>query len=322
MDKQFLATAFERMCRIRQFDNYVHESMKKEGSPFVGIMHTQVGEEGYSAALIPQLRMDDYLSTTYRSHAHTLARGMPLKALASEVCGRQTGVCKGRAGNMHAVDQDLNIIGGFGIIGAGVPATVGTALASSYKGTDQISVAFFGDGSLPQGAVHESLNLAKIFNLPVLFVNNNNQYAMSTPSRHNLATDTTTNYAKGYGIPAIKSCGMDFFKAYDAAKQGIEHVRGGKGPFFIEYECYRFNGQFEGDPQLYQNHRELDYYWKKDPIKLFRQGALDQNLLTQNELDEIELSVAEQVAGAMEFALASKPPDPSDITSDIYADIY
>ncbi|MBL6945064.1 MAG: thiamine pyrophosphate-dependent dehydrogenase E1 component subunit alpha [Rhodospirillales bacterium] len=322
MDKQFLVMAYERMSRIRQFGDYVHEHAKRADTPFVGIMHTQTGEEGYSGALIPQLRDDDYLSTTYRSHAHTLARGMSLKGLAAEVCGKETGVCKGRGGNMHAVDQNLNFIAGFGIIGAGAPATVGTALASKYRGTDQISVAFFGDGAMPQGAIHESLNLAKIFDLPVLFVNNNNHYAMSTPSANNLATDSTTNYAKGYAIPAIKSCGMDFFAAYEAAKQGIEHVRSGKGPFFIEYDCFRFNGQMEGDPQNYKDKKLQQYYWDNEPIKLFRQGAVERGLMTEDELDEIERSVSKQVAEAMEFAINSKAPGLNDIVTDTYADAY
>lgn len=322
MDKKFLLTAYERMCRIRQFGNYVHENVKKEDSPFVGIMHIHTGEEGYSGALIPQLRDDDYLTTTYRNHAHTLARGMSLKGLAAEVCGRVDGVCKGRAGNMHAVDQSLNIIAGFGIIGAGLPATVGAAFASKYKGTDQIAVGFFGDGAMPQGAVHESLNLAAVQKLPVLFVNNNNQYAMSTPRKNNLATDSTVNYAKAYGIPAVKCNGMDFFEAYDAAEKAIEYVRSGKGPYFIEYECYRYGGQYEGDPQNYKDKETEEYYLNADPIKLFRQGAIERGLLKEDELDAVEKSVEKQVKEAMEFAINSPRPELEDIMTDIYADAY
>lgn len=322
MDKEFLMTAYERMNRIRQFGNYVHDTVKKEDAPFVGIMHSHAGEEAYSCALIPQLRDDDYLSTTYRNHAHTLARGMSLNGLAAEVCGKATGVCKGRGGNMHAVDQRLNIIAGFGIIGAGLPATVGTALAAKYKGTDQISVAFFGDGALPQGAVHESLNLAKVFHLPVLFVNNNNHYAMSTPSKNNLATNSTTNYAAGYGIPAVASNGMDFFEAYEAAKVGIEHVRSGKGPYYIEFDCYRYHGQFEGDAQDYKDPQEAAYYLDHDPLKQFRRDALSRGLLTAAEMDAVEASVAAQLDAAMSFALKSAAPGFEDITTDTYADAY
>lgn len=325
MEKEFLITAYKRMNRIRKFGEYVHESTTNkriEKTPFVGIMHIQTGEEGYSCALIPQLREDDYLSTTYRNHAHTLARGMELKGLAAEVCGRTTGVCKGRAGNMHAVDQDLNFIAGFGIIGAGLPATCGTALASKYKGTDEISVGFFGDGAMAQGAVHESLNFAAVNKLPVLFVNNNNHYAMSTPSKNNLATDSTTNYAKGYGMPCIHCDGMNFFEAYDAAKEAIEYVRSGKGPFFIEYDCYRYGGQFEGDPQAYKLQEEVDAYFDRDPLKLFKEEALRRNLLTAEEMKTIEEEVDREVEEAMEFAVNSPVPDMSDITTDTYADEY
>lgn len=322
MKKQVLLTAFERMCRIRQFDMWVHENFKKPGTPLMGLMHSHIGEEAYSAAVICQLRDDDYLSTTYRNHAHSIARDISLRSLAAEICGRETGCCKGRAGNMHAVDQNLNIIAGFGIIGAGLPSTVGTALASKYKGTDQISVAFFGDGAVPQGAFHESMNLAKMFNLPVLFVNNNNHYAMSTPSENNIVDGHTISYAKGYKMAAAQADGMDFFAAFDAAKKGIAYVRKGKGPYFIEYDCYRYHGQWEGDVQAYKPEDEVKAYWDRDPIKLFRKGALERKLLTNEEMDAIEADVARQVEDAFEFARNSKLPDMSDIMTDIYADKY
>ncbi|MEG0979162.1 MAG: thiamine pyrophosphate-dependent dehydrogenase E1 component subunit alpha [Oscillospiraceae bacterium] len=322
MDKKFLLEAYEKMSRIRHFEMFIHENVKNKDSKFVGIMHSQAGEEAYASAVISQLRADDYLSTTYRNHAHSIARNISLKALAAEVYGRTTGVCKGRAGNMHAVDQNLNIIAGFGIIGAGLPATAGTALASNYKGTDQISVGFFGDGAVAQGAFHESMNLAKVLSLPMLFVNNNNHYAMSTPAKHNLATDSTTNYAKAYDIPAISSCGMDFFKAYEAAKEGIEYVRKNRTPFFIEFDCYRYHGQWEGDPQDYKDKKEEAYYFDNDPIKLFRQGAIERGLLTLEEIDAVDDSVNKQIEEAFEFAANSPIADFSDITTDIYADVY
>ncbi len=322
MNKKFLLDAYEKMSRIRQFDMWIHENFHKPNSLLMGLMHSHIGEEGYSSAVISQLRADDYLSTTYRNHAHSIARGISLKELAAELYGRETGVCKARAGNMHAVDQNLNIIAGFGIIGAGLPATVGTALASKYKGTDQISVAFFGDGAVPQGAFHEAMNLAAIFKLPVLFANNNNKYAMSTPSTYNLATDSTVNYAKGYGIPAVSTCGMDFFKAHEAAQKGIEYVRSGKGPYFIEFNCYRYHGQWEGDAQNYKPKEEVDYYKANDPLVLFRKGAVERGYLTVAEIDSVDANVARQVNEAFSYAEASKMPDFNDIMTDIYADVY
>lgn len=322
MNKEYLKSTFERIMRIRLFDMWMHEKIIEGNDPFVGIMHSHIGEEGYSTAVISQLREDDYLSTTYRNHAHSIARGISLKGLAAEVCGKKTGVCKGRAGNMHAIDQDLNIIAGFGIIGAGLPATVGTAFAAKYKGTDQIAVAFFGDGAVAQGAFHESMNLASTLSLPVLFVNNNNHYAMSTPAKYDLAAESTTQYAIAHQMPAETCCGMDFFKAYEAAKRGIEYVRKNKKPYFIEFDCYRYHGQWEGDPQNYKDPQEVAYYMKHDPIELFRQGAIERELLSAEEMSEIELDVRRQVDEAMEYALACEEPGLDDICADIYADAY
>jgi|WetSurMetagenome_2_1015567.scaffolds.fasta_scaffold63624_2 acetoin:2,6-dichlorophenolindophenol oxidoreductase subunit alpha len=322
MDKKFLLKAYEKMSRIRQFDMWIHESLLENDSPLMGLMHSHIGEEAYSSAVISQLGKDDYLSTTYRNHAHSIARDISLKGLAAELCGKETGVCKARAGNMHAIDQNLNIIAGFGIIGAGLPATVGTALASKYKETDQISVAFFGDGAIPQGAFHESMNLSSIFKLPVLFVNNNNKYAMSTSSSYNLIGESTVTYAKAYDIPAVSSNGMDFFEAYKTAKDAIEYVRGGNGPYYIEYDCYRFHGQWEGDPQNYKPKEEVDCYLDNDPMKLFRKKAVDKGFLSIDEIDAVDSDVKIQVEEAFAYAITCKMPDFSDITTDIYADVY
>ncbi len=322
MTKELLKVAYERMFKIREFDMRVHEYCKSDSSPLMGLMHSHIGEEAYSVAVLSQLANDDYMSTTYRNHAHSIGRNIDMKKLAAELCGKATGCCKGRAGNMHAIDQDLNIIAGFGIIGAGLPSTVGTALAAKYKGTKQISVAFFGDGAVPQGAFHESMNLAKVFSLPVLFVNNNNQYAMSTPARNNIVDGQTISYAQGYKMECEQCDGMDFFKAYDAAKRGIEYTRSGKGPYYIEYDCFRYHGQWEGDAQGYKMDAEVKAYWDRDPIILFREGAKQRNLLNDEELDEIERNVKKEIDEAFEFAIASELPDMQDMYTDIYADKY
>lgn len=322
MEREFAEMAYERMMRIRLFEMKMHEMIAQKDSPFVGIMHSQVGEEGYAVALIPQLRKDDYLSTTYRCHAHVIARGMSLEGLAAEVCAKKEGVCRGRAGNMHVVDQDLNIIAGFGIIGAGLPSTVGTAFASKYKGLDQVSVAFFGDGACGQGTFHESLNLASSMELPVLFVNNNNHYAMSTPTKHTIAASSTTEYAKAHQIPCEQADGMDFFAAYEAAKRGIDYVREHGKPYYIEYDCFRFHGQWEGDPQTYKDPDETKSYWERDPVMLFRRGSIERALLSENEMDAIDKKVAVEVEHAIAFGKAGEEPGFEDIMTDIYADRY
>ena len=288
----------------------------------MGLMHTQLGEEAYSAAVIMQLKDTDYLSTTYRNHAHTIARDIDLKALAAELCGKKEGVCKGRAGNMHAVDVDLNILAGFGIIGAGVPSTVGSAFSSKYKGENNVSVAFFGDGAMAQGAVHESMNLASVLKLPVLFVNNNNKYAMSTPSSYNLVNESTVDYAKAYNMPTVSVDGMDFFETYEAVEKAIEYVRSGKGPYFMECNCFRYSGQWVGDPQSYKTQEEIDYYNAQDPIDKFKASAIEKGLLTADELQTIEAEVKEEIEAAFEYAAGCELQDYADITADTYADKY
>lgn len=321
-EKDLLLSSFRKMSRIRQFDNWIHTHIDSPGSPLMGLMHSHIGEEGYSVAVINQLDNEDYISTTYRNHAHSIARGVELKSIAAEICGRITGCCKGRAGNMHAVDQDLNIIAGFGIIGAGLPSTLGTAFASRYRSTNQISVAFFGDGAVPQGTFHESMNLAKVFNLPVLFVNNNNHYAMSTPAENNLVNGSSLSYASGYNMARAHADGMDYFEAYSAAKKGIDFVRSGNGPYFLEFDCYRFHGQWEGDEQKYKPESQVKEYWERDPIKQFKDKVLLEGLLYSDEINNIEDEVAKEVEEAFEYARNSDFPKISDITTDVYADRY
>ncbi len=323
MNKEIAISAYKKMSLIREFELYIEESLSsKSESPLMGLMHTQMGEEAYSAAVIMQLKDTDYLATTYRNHAHTIARDINLPKLVAEICGKETGVCKGRAGNMHAVDVDLNILAGFGIIGAGIPPAVGAAFTSKYKNRDDISVAFFGDGAVTQGAFHESMNLASVLELPVLFVNNNNKYAMSTPSKYNLTSESTVNYAKAYNMPAVSVDGMDFFATYEEVKKAIEYIRTNKKPYYIECTCFRFSGQWVGDTQNYKLEEETNYYKTIDPITVFVKKSVDSGLLTQNDIDEINANSKAQVQEAFAYAVTCDMPDFSDITADTYADIY
>ncbi len=229
MDSTFLLSNYGKMREIRSFGVTVQEYAARNHL-LMGIIQGHIGCEAYAVGVTSQLRDDDYIASTYRNHAHSIARGVDLNALAAEICGKAPGVCKAKGGNMHAVDQDLNMIAGFGIIGAGLPAACGTAFASKYKETDQVSTVFFGDGAIPQGAFHESMNIASVFKLPVLFINDNNGYAMSTSADYNLAHKSTVAYADAYKISAKKVCGMTFFDVYDAVKEALEHIRSGKGP--------------------------------------------------------------------------------------------
>ncbi len=322
MEKQELLKAYKTMKTIREYELEVEDAVINRRGPFMGLMHTHRGAEAWVTAVMMNLTLDDYVSSTYRNHAHSIARGVDLKALTAEISGKITGVCKGNAGNMHAVDQNLNMIAGFGIIGAGLPSACGAAFASKYKNKNNVSAVFFGDGAIPQGATHESMNLASVMNLPVLLCNDNNHYAMSTSSKNNLAHQSTCEYAKAYNIPAKKVFGMDFFECYNVVKEAVEYIKSGKGPFFIEFDNYRYGGQWVGDPQNYKPAEEVEYYNSQDPLKKFADRVLSQNLLTQEDLSNIDALVKKEIEEALQFAFDSDLPKISDMFLNTYADKY
>lgn len=321
MDVHYAAEAFRRMCRIRAFDLLVHDYAQRKYR-VMALMHSAIGAEAYSVAAMLNLNEKDYMATTYRNHAHTIAKDIDLNALAAELCGKAAGVCHGMAGNMHAVDQDIGIIGGFGIIAAGLPSCLGTAFASKYRGENNVTVGFLGDGAIAQGAFHESMNLAAVWKLPVLFVCDNNRYAMSTATCANLVTEDVTQYARSYGMASAMVDGMDFFACDAAFKMAFEHIRQGKGPFFLECKAYRYHGQFEGDPQLYKPQEEVDYYESRDPLKLFRQEAVRRGLMTEKELDAIEAQAHKDALAAFDYAEGCPFPEMSAIYANVYADEY
>lgn len=321
MDSEYAAEAYRRMCRIREFDLLVHDYAARDYR-VMGLMHSAIGAEAYSVATMMNTIPDDYMATTYRNHAHTIAKNIDLNALAAELCGKAAGCCRGKGGNMHAVDQNDNVIAGFGIIAAGLPSCLGTAFAARYKGTRGITVAFFGDGAIPQGAFHESMNLAAIWKLPVLFVNDNNRYAMSTATCANLVSEDTIQYAKNYNIPAVTVDGMDFFAVDAAVKMAMSHVRDGQGPYFIECKAYRFHGQFEGDPQNYKPQEEVDYYWSRDPLVLFEAEAIRRTLLSAEEMTAIRNNAKREVLAAFDYAENCPFPAEEELYTDVYADQY
>lgn len=323
-NKTFLSDVYTRMLRIRTFDMRMHEINKDpiERKQLMGIVHSHIGAEAYSVAVSMNLSQKDYMATTYRNHAHTIAWGMPLNGLAAEFFGKIDGVCKGNAGNMHAVDQNLNIVAGFGIIGAGLPCMLGTAFASKYNKTGQISVVYFGDGAIPQGAFHESMNLASKMCLPILFANDNNCYAMSTNYKNNLCHENTTSYAQSYNMKCYSVDGMDFFESYETTKKAVEYIRSNEKPVFIEYKSYRFHGQWEGDAQFYQSKEEWDEYWKQEPIARFEKKVLMENWMTEDEITSINKNIRKEVDEAYRFAANSPFADTDHIYKYVYSDKY
>lgn len=322
MNKEILLEAYHKIKLIRVFEDYVEKSRAERTGPLMGLLHTASGAEAWVTAVMLNLTPKDYVLSTYRNHAHSIARGIDMKAFAAEISGKVTGVCRGMAGNMHVVDQNLNMVAGFGIIGAGMPSACGCALASKMQGTDQVSAVFFGDGAMAQGAAHESFNMASTKKLPVLFCNDNNHIAMSTNSRNNLCHEKTADYMSAYNIPAVTVDGMDFFASFEAAAKAIAYIREGNGPFFIEFDNARYGGQWVGDPVLYKTPEQKKAEFDRDPVARFEREVVEKGLLTKEELADIEAKVRKEVDEAIQFAIDSPLPEKSVMFENIYADRY
>ena len=322
MDKKILLEAYHKIKLIRVFEDYVEESRENRTGPLMGLLHTASGSEAWVTALMQNLEPKDYVLSTYRNHSHSIARGIDMGKFVAEISGKVTGVCRGMAGNMHVVDQNLNMVAGFGIIAAGMPSACGTALASKMNKTDEVSAVFFGDGAMAQGAAHESFNMASIKKLPVLFCNDNNHIAMSTDPKNNLTHTKTAEYMSAYDIPAVTVDGMDYFASFEAVKTAVEYIRAGKGPYFIEFDNARFGGQWVGDPVCYKSDEQKSAEFARDPVARFEKDVVEKGLVTKEELEEIATQVQKEVSAAITFAEESPLPDESVMFENIYADKY
>jgi pyruvate dehydrogenase E1 component alpha subunit len=306
---------YRSMSRIRRFEDRVHADVIADR--FEGYVHCYAGEEAVAVGVISQLRRDDWLTSTYRNHGHAIARGVPLEAIAGELLGRATGATGGKGGSMHAVDQELGMIGGMGIVAAGLPIAAGAAFAAAYRGEDRVAVAFFGDGAVHQGAFHEALEFASLFHVPAVFVCENNLYAETTAVDYHLLTDSVASMAANYRMPGVQVDGMDVFAVQDAASDGIRRARAGEGPTLLEAMTYRYYGQYEGDRQTYKPPQEVAEYRANDPLLRFRASTADR--IETAVLDAIDRDVADEVTAAFEAAEAAPFPDPSALTADVYA---
>ena len=306
------------MSRIRAFETEV--ARIAESNEAEGYLHTYMGEEAVAAGVIPLLGASDWMTSTYRNHGHAIARGVPLPAIAGELFGRTTGVCGGKGGSMHVADQNLGMIGSMGIVAGGLPIAVGAAFASNYLGEHRVAVSFFGDGAVHQGAWHESLEFASLFNCPVVFVCENNLYAETTAVDYHLLVESVSEMTGPYRIPTVQVDGMDVFSVRDAAHRAIHHARHGGGPVFIEALTYRYGGQYEGDTQTYKPPGEVEYWRSRDPLLAFRRVVTDTGLLTNDELDRIVATSVREVADAFQEARNAPFPELAVGTRDVYAE--
>ena len=316
--KEMAEELFGTMVKIRQFEERVMQLYADGEIP--GFMHLYVGEEATATGVCAALGKQDYITSTHRGHGHCIAKGGRPDLMMAELFGRRTGYCKGKGGSMHIADLDIGILGANGIVGGGIPVAVGAALGIQYQELDAVSVAFFGDGATNIGPFHEACNLAATWQLPVIFVCENNLFAQTTPIAQHQRTDPLALRGKSYGMDCRTVDGNDVVEVYNATQEAAEHAKAGKGPTFLESRTYRWRGHWEGDPQPYRTKDEVDQWKKRCPIERFRAYAVERHLLTKTACERIEREVQAELDDAVEFARTSPFPDPQEALEDVYTE--
>ena len=306
-----------QMILIRQFEDRTGEMYTR--AKIGGYCHLNIGEEATVVGAFSALRDDDYIYTGYREHGHALARGVDPKAIMAELYGKETGTSKGRGGSMHLFDLKRRFMGGYGIVGGHLPLAVGAAFAVDYRKTDEVVLCLFGEGATNIGAFHESLNLAKIWNLPIVWLCVNNQYAMGSPESADSAAAELYRKALAYDMVGEKVDGMDILAVRSVIADAVKRARIDREPTLIEAETYRFRGHSMADPGNYRTKEELNYWKQRDPITLFTEKLQAANLLSDDELKTIEHEIEGIVQESVDFAENSPFPSPESLTDFIYA---
>jgi TPP-dependent pyruvate/acetoin dehydrogenase alpha subunit len=300
---------------FRRFEEYVDEFFRK--GKVYGAVHTYVGEEAVAVGVAGALNKDDLVMATHRGHGHCLMRGAELKPMMAELFGKATGLCKGKGGSMHIVDVKNGMLGAMGIVGAGMPISAGVALAIKMRKTKQVVACFFGDNASNGGPFHESLNVAALWKLPVVFVCENNLYGISVSVKKTSAVQDIALRAKAYGIEGLIVDGMDALAVYDAAQKAVDRARNGEGPTLLECKTYRFLGHSRGDPPYgpYRTKEELDMWKKRDPLLVL----IKKSGLSNRQVAQIENKVSKAIEEAVRYADEGPQPELSSALEDVYA---
>jgi len=318
LDKKTLVKMYRTMLRIRRFEEKVGELFTQ--GKIWGAVHLYTGQEAVATGACAALNKDDYITSTHRGHGHCIAKGGELPRMMAEIFGRASGYCKGKGGSMHIADMEVGILGANGIVGAGIPIAVGAALAAKYRGTGQISLAFFSDGASNTGSFHEAVNLSAVLKLPVVFVCENNQWAVSTSVSYSVPIQNIADRAVAYGMPGTTVDGNDVLAVYDAVKQAVERARNAYGPSLVECKTYRWEGHYRGDPETYRSKEEvMEWRRKRDPITRFRRYLLREGVVTEEQAQAMELEVQREIEEAVRFAESSPEPEASLLYEDLYA---
>jgi len=317
IQREILLEMYRRMIRIREFELAAMELFKRGQAK--GAMHPYIGQEASGVGVCMALRRDDLIAGTHRSHGHNIAKGADTKKMMAEILGKETGYCKGRGGSMHIAAFETGSLGALAVVGSGIPLAVGAALAFKMRGEDRVAVPFTGEGGSNTGNWHECLNMASIWDLPVVFVLENNHWAVSTRVDSVVKVKDLSIRAQSYGIPGIRVDGFDVLAVYEAAIEAVTRARRGEGPTLLVTESYRFEGHYAGEPEVYRTRAEVEEYRKLDPIPRFRRYLLENGKASLDELNKIDAEVKQEMVDAVQFAKASPPPDPAIAMEYIYA---
>jgi len=306
----------EGMLRIRRFEEKCVELYS--AGKIRGFLHLYIGEEAIAVGVMRSLRAADAVVATYREHGHALARGLSMPSLMAEMFGKREGCCRGRGGSMHLFDAAARFYGGNAIVGGGLPLAVGLALAAKMRGTGAVTACFFGEGAVAEGEFHESLNLAALWRLPVLFVCENNLYAMGTAIARSESETHIARKAASYNMPAATVDGMDVIAVEAAAADAIGTIRAGSGPYFLELATYRFRAHSMFDPELYRDKAEVEHWKERDPIATFVGRMRAAGQLDESDLTALEARIATEIEAAVQHAERGTLEAIADLTSDVY----
>ena len=319
ISKEKYLELYEKMVLIRNFELKAEEKFLNSEIP--GFIHLYIGEEAIATGIIDNLQHDDFITSTHRGHGHMLAKGADPKKMMAELYGKKAGYCKGKGGSMHIMNFDLGVLGANGEVAGGLPIAAGAGLAiDKITKTDQIVVAFFGDGASNRGAFHEALNWASIYDLPILFVVEYNNYASTIASKNSTSVENISERAAGYNIEGITIDGNDVLEVYEEANKLIDKIRNGSGPMLLECKTYRLKGHFVGDPEEYREDDEVKQRWDEEPINRFEKFLFDNDVIDEDKKQEIWDKYENEIEDAVKFAEDAEYPEPEEALEDLFAD--
>jgi len=318
LQREKLIELFTTMVRCRQFEEKVLDLFSQGYIP--GFIHTSIGQEAIAVGVCSNLRQSDKVFLTHRGHSQAIAKGIDVKRAMAELFGKKVGFCKGKSGSMHVADVSIGVMGATGIVGAGIPVATGSAFAAQYRGLDLVTVCFFGDGAVNQGTFHETLNMASLWKLPIVYCCENNGWAQFSPQKLTTSVIDVATRASAYNMPGITVDGDDVIAVYQAARETIERARNGDGPTLLECKTHRWFGHFVGDPQNYRSKEEIEECRKFDPIVKLETKLIEEKALTPKAVEEIRGNARVEIEEAIEFAKESLEPQSEETLEDVFCE--